>query len=190
MAGPHPRKLARVARPVASKTSKPAKVQEKARAGSRNGVGREGLVEGTRTYTPNTLAKLASEVADWQARDLEPAKHKTPLRRPEFATDSGIPIPDVLSPAQRSKDTIEQIKYLISHGVTGLSTAFDMPALMGYDADHAMSRGEVGKEGVAVSSLRDFEILFEGIPLDQVTTSMTINASAIVALCMYIAVAQ
>ncbi len=230
MAGPHPRKLARVARPVASKTSKPAKVQEKARAGSRNGVGREGLVEGTRTYTPNTLAKLASEVADWQARDLEPAKHKTPLRRPEFATDSGIPIPDVLSPAQRSKETIEQIglpgrfpftrgvqptmyrgrlwtmrqfagfgtptdtnerfKYLISHGVTGLSTAFDMPALMGYDADHAMSRGEVGKEGVAVSSLRDFEILFEGIPLDQVTTSMTINASAIVALCMYIAVAQ
>src|SRR6266852_5922502 len=230
MAGPHPRKLARVARPVVSKTSKPAKVQEKARAGSRNGVGREGLVEGTRTYTPNILAKLASEVADWQARDLEPAKRKTPLRRPEFATDSGIPIPDVLSPTQRSKETIEQIglpgrfpftrgvqptmyrgrlwtmrqfagfgtptdtnerfKYLISHGVTGLSTAFDMPALMGYDADHAMSRGEVGKEGVAVSSLRDFEILFEGIPLDQVTTSMTINASAIVALCMYIAVAQ
>jgi len=87
-------------------------------------------------------------------------------------------------------DTNERFKYLISHGVTGLSTAFDMPALMGYDADHAMSRGEVGKEGVAVSSLRDFEILFEGIPLDQVTTSMTINASAIVALCMYIAVAQ
>jgi len=87
-------------------------------------------------------------------------------------------------------DTNERFKYLISHGVTGLSTAFDMPALMGYDADHPMSRGEVGKEGVAVSSLRDFEILFEGIPLDQVTTSMTINASAIVALCMYIAVGQ
>src|SRR6516165_1292155 len=66
----------------------------------------------------------------------------------------------------------------------------DMPALMGYDADHAMSRGEVGKEGVAISTLRDFEILFDGIPLDQVTTSMTINASAIVALCMYIAVAE
>jgi len=61
---------------------------------------------------------------------------------------------------------------------------------MGYDADHPMSRGEVGKEGVAVSSLRDFEVLFDGIPLDQVTTSMTINASAIVALCMYIAVAE
>jgi methylmalonyl-CoA mutase N-terminal domain/subunit len=65
-----------------------------------------------------------------------------------------------------------------------------MPALMGYDADHPMSRGEVGKEGVAISTLRDFEILFDGIPLDRVTTSMTINASAIVALCMYVAVAE
>src|SRR5918992_5290520 len=77
-------------------------------------------------------------------------------------------------------DTNRRFKYLISHGMTGLSTAFDMPALMGYDADHPMSRGEVGKEGVAISTLRDFEILFDGIPLDQVTTSMTINASAII----------
>jgi len=74
--------------------------------------------------------------------------------------------------------------------VTGLSTAFDMPALMGYDADHALSRGEVGKEGVAVSTLKDFEVLYDGIPLDHVTTSMTINASAIFALCGYIAVAE
>jgi methylmalonyl-CoA mutase N-terminal domain/subunit len=88
------------------------------------------------------------------------------------------------------EDTNRRFKYLMAHGTTGLSTAFDMPALMGYDADHAMSRGEVGKEGVAVSSLRDFEVLFDGIPLDKVTTSMTINASAIVALCMYIAVAE
>jgi methylmalonyl-CoA mutase N-terminal domain/subunit len=87
-------------------------------------------------------------------------------------------------------DTNKRFKYLISHGMTGLSTAFDMPALMGYDADHPMSRGEVGKEGVAISTLRDFEILFDGIELDKVTTSMTINASAIVALCMYIAVAE
>src|SRR5205807_2486601 len=65
-----------------------------------------------------------------------------------------------------------------------------MPALMGYDADHPMSRGEVGKEGVAVSTLKDFEVLFSGIPLDRVTTSMTINASAIFALCAYIAVAE
>jgi len=88
------------------------------------------------------------------------------------------------------EDTNRRFKYLLEHGMTGLSTAFDMPALMGYDADHPMSRGEVGKEGVAVSTLKDFEVLFSGIPLDRVTTSMTINASAIFALCSYIAVAE
>ena len=88
------------------------------------------------------------------------------------------------------EDTNRRFKYLLSQGMTGLSTAFDMPALMGYDADHPMSRGEVGKEGVSVSSLEDMEILFEGIPLDQVTTSMTINATAIIALAMYVAVAE
>ncbi|MBK9517339.1 MAG: methylmalonyl-CoA mutase family protein [Anaeromyxobacter sp.] len=88
------------------------------------------------------------------------------------------------------EDTNRRFKYLLAHGVNGLSTAFDMPALMGYDADHAMSRGEVGKEGVAVSSLRDFELLFDGIPLGDVTTSMTINATAPIALAMYVAVAE
>jgi methylmalonyl-CoA mutase N-terminal domain/subunit len=88
------------------------------------------------------------------------------------------------------EDTNARFKYLLQHGVTGLSTAFDMPALMGYDPDHPMSRGEVGKEGVSVATLRDFEVLFDGIPLGEVTTSMTINASAIVALAMYVAVAE
>ncbi len=88
------------------------------------------------------------------------------------------------------EDTNARFKYLLQHGVTGLSTAFDMPALMGYDPDHPMSRGEVGKEGVSVATLRDFEVLFDGIPLAEVTTSMTINASAIVALAMYVAVAE
>ncbi len=88
------------------------------------------------------------------------------------------------------EDTNRRFKYLLEHGVTGLSTAFDMPALMGYDADHSMSRGEVGKEGVAVSSLRDFEVLFAGIPLADVTTSMTINATAPIALAMYVAVGE
>jgi methylmalonyl-CoA mutase N-terminal domain/subunit len=88
------------------------------------------------------------------------------------------------------EDTNGRFKYLLAHGVTGLSTAFDMPALMGYDADHPMSRGEVGKEGVAVSTLRDFEVLFDGIPLGEVTTSMTINATAVIALAMYVAVAE
>ncbi len=88
------------------------------------------------------------------------------------------------------EDTNRRFKYLLQHGMTGLSTAFDMPALMGYDPDHPMSRGEVGKEGVSVATLRDFEVLFDGIPLGEVTTSMTINASAIVALAMYVAVAE
>jgi methylmalonyl-CoA mutase, N-terminal domain len=88
------------------------------------------------------------------------------------------------------EDTNQRFKYLLQHGVNGLSTAFDMPALMGYDADHMMSRGEVGKEGVAVSSLEDFEILFDGIPLGEVTTSMTINATAVIALAMYVAVGE
>jgi methylmalonyl-CoA mutase N-terminal domain/subunit len=88
------------------------------------------------------------------------------------------------------EDTNARFKYLLAHGMTGLSTAFDMPALMGYDADHPLSRGEVGKEGVAISTLKDFEVLFDGIPLGDVTTSMTINASAVVALAMYVAVGE
>ena len=89
-----------------------------------------------------------------------------------------------------AEDTNARFKYLLSQGMMGLSTAFDMPTLMGYDADHPMSRGEVGREGVAVSSLADMEVLFDGIPLDQVTTSMTINAPAIIVMSMYIALAE
>jgi methylmalonyl-CoA mutase N-terminal domain/subunit len=169
-------------------------------------------------------------VARWKGSTLAKSLDKLPTRRDHFLTDSGIPIPDLLTAADRRgepfdalglpgewpytrgvqatmyrsrlwtmrqfagfgtpKDTNARFKYLIAHGVTGLSTAFDMPALMGYDADHPMSLGEVGKEGVAISTLKDFEILFDGIHLDQVTTSMTINASAIIALAMYIAVAE
>jgi len=90
----------------------------------------------------------------------------------------------------RPEDTNERFKYLLAQGQTGLSTAFDMPALMGYDADHPRARGEVGKEGVSVSTLADFETLFRDIPLDQVTTSMTINCTASVALAMYLALAD
>src|SRR5262245_23706066 len=89
-----------------------------------------------------------------------------------------------------AEHTNQRFHYLLAQGMTGLSTAFDMSTLMGYDADHGMSRGEVGREGVAVSSLDDMAILFRGIPLDQVTTSMTINAPAIVLLAMYVAVAE
>jgi methylmalonyl-CoA mutase N-terminal domain/subunit len=90
----------------------------------------------------------------------------------------------------RPEDTNARFKYLLEQGQTGLSTAFDMPALMGYDADHPRARGEVGKEGVSVSTLADFEILFRDIPLDRVTTSMTINCTASVALAMYLALAE
>ncbi|MGH7307911.1 MAG: acyl-CoA mutase large subunit family protein, partial [Candidatus Rokuibacteriota bacterium] len=90
----------------------------------------------------------------------------------------------------RPEDTNARFKYLLAQGQTGLSTAFDMPALMGYDADHPRAQGEVGKEGVSISTLDDFERLFHGIPLDQVTTSMTINCTASVALAMYLAVAD
>jgi methylmalonyl-CoA mutase N-terminal domain/subunit len=183
------------------------------------------------------LARLKAAQETWRSQDLARALGKSPQRRSEFHTDSGIPIPDLLTPADvgtpsaedveryerklgfpgqfpytrgpqpsmyrgrlwtmrqfagfgTPEDTNKRFKYLLEHGVSGLSTAFDMPALMGYDADHMMSRGEVGKEGVAVSTLKDFEILYSGIPLDRVTTSMTINASAIFALCAYVAVGE
>jgi methylmalonyl-CoA mutase N-terminal domain/subunit len=183
------------------------------------------------------LARLRAEQEKWRREDLASAVARSPLRQSEFRTDAGIPIPDLLTPADvgspsaddlaryeeqlgfpgrfpytrgprpsmyrgrlwtmrqfagfgSPEDTNRRFKYLLEHGVSGLSTAFDMPALMGYDADHPMSHGEVGKEGVAVSTLKDFEVLYSGIPLDRVTTSMTINASAIFALCAYVAVAE
>ncbi|MGC8764082.1 MAG: acyl-CoA mutase large subunit family protein [Acidobacteriota bacterium] len=89
-----------------------------------------------------------------------------------------------------AEDTNARFKYLLSQGQTGLSTAFDLPTLMGRDSDSPLSEGEVGKEGVAVSTLRDMEILFDGIPLGEVSTSMTINAPAAVVYAMYLAVAE
>jgi methylmalonyl-CoA mutase N-terminal domain/subunit len=87
-------------------------------------------------------------------------------------------------------DTNQRFKFLLEQGQTGLSTAFDMPTLMGYDPDHARSLGEVGREGVSVASLEDMERLFAGIPLDKVSTSMTINAPACILLALYVAVAE
>jgi methylmalonyl-CoA mutase N-terminal domain/subunit len=88
------------------------------------------------------------------------------------------------------EQTNERFKYLLAEGQTGLSTAFDFPTLMGYDSDSPRSLGEVGMCGVAVDTLRDMEVLFDGIPLDKVTTSMTINGPAIVLLAFYIALAD
>ena len=89
-----------------------------------------------------------------------------------------------------AEQTNERFKYLLEQGQTGLSVAFDMPTLYGYDTDHPMAIGEFGRCGVAVSSLADMEVLFDGIPLDQITTSMTINAPAAIIWAMYIAVAE
>jgi methylmalonyl-CoA mutase N-terminal domain/subunit len=89
-----------------------------------------------------------------------------------------------------AEDTNERFRYLLAQGQTGLSTAFDLPTLMGYDSDHPLSEGEVGKCGVAISSLADMEVLFDKIPLASVTTSMTINSPAAVIWAMYLAVAE
>ena len=89
-----------------------------------------------------------------------------------------------------AEDTNARFRYLLSQGQTGLSTAFDLPTLMGYDSDHPLSEGEVGKCGVAISSLADMEVLFDKIPLASVTTSMTINSPAAVIWAMYLAVAE
>lgn len=89
-----------------------------------------------------------------------------------------------------AKQSNERYKYLLSQGTTGLSVAFDLPTQMGYDSDHEMSEGEVGKVGVAIDTLADMEILFDGIELQKITTSMTINATAAILLCMYVTLAK
>jgi methylmalonyl-CoA mutase N-terminal domain/subunit len=89
-----------------------------------------------------------------------------------------------------ARDTNQRYKYLLEHGQTGLSVAFDFPTLMGYDSDHPRSEGEVGKCGVAIASTADMETLFEGIPLDEVSVSMTINGPALILYCFFIAAAE
>src|ERR1700760_2424132 len=89
-----------------------------------------------------------------------------------------------------AEETNERFRYLLEHGQTGLSTAFDMPTLMGYDSDHPRAEGEVGREGVAIDSLADMETLFAGIPLGEVSTSMTINSPAAMLLAFYACVGE
>ncbi|MDD5638089.1 MAG: methylmalonyl-CoA mutase family protein, partial [Atribacterota bacterium] len=89
-----------------------------------------------------------------------------------------------------AEESNKRYKYLLKNGQTGLSIAFDLPTQIGYDSNHPMAHGEVGKVGVAIDTLEDMEILFDGIPLDQVSTSMTINAPAAILLAMYTAIAE
>ncbi len=89
-----------------------------------------------------------------------------------------------------AEETNRRFKYLLERGQTGLSVAFDLATQIGYDSDHRMARGEVGRTGVAIDTLRDMELLFDGIPLDKVSTSMTINSTAVILLAMYVAVGK
>src|SRR3989441_10953583 len=89
-----------------------------------------------------------------------------------------------------AEESNARYKYLLEHGTTGLSVAFDLPTQIGIDSDEPLAKGEVGKVGVAIDSLEDMETLFEGIPLEKVSTSMTINATAAILLCLYAAVAK
>src|SRR6186997_3239861 len=89
-----------------------------------------------------------------------------------------------------AEESNRRYRHLLTHGVTGLSVAFDLPTQMGYDSDHALAAGEVGRVGVAIDSIEDMATLFNGIPLGEVSTSMTINATAIILLALYIAVAR
>ena len=160
----------------------------------------------------------------------ESGGQKSTLRKTEFTTPSGIPLPPFLTPSDTAPDYIGQLgfpgqypftrgvhptmyrgrlwtmrqyagyatseesnrryRYLLEQGQTGLSVAFDLPTQIGYDADDPMARGEVGKVGVSISCLEDMDTLFRQIPLDKVSTSMTINAPAAILLAMYIAVAR
>jgi len=176
------------------------------------------------------MAQLRSAVASWRSGSVAAAEAKMPPRQSKFTTWSGVEVPDLITPADKSLQYLEELglpgeypftrgvqptmyrsrlwtmrmfagfgtpeqtnarfKYLLAQGQTGLSTAFDFPTLMGYDSDSPRALGEVGMCGVAVDTLRDMEVLFDGIPLDKVTTSMTINGPAIVLLCFYIALAD
>src|SRR5437868_10568986 len=88
------------------------------------------------------------------------------------------------------EESNKRYHYLLSQGVMGLSVAFDLPTQIGYDSDHALSEGEVGKVGVAIDSIEDMEILFSGINLEEVSTSMTINATGYILLALYVAIAK
>ncbi|MBA3826286.1 MAG: methylmalonyl-CoA mutase, partial [Ktedonobacterales bacterium] len=182
-------------------------------------------------YDKSELVRLADAVTQWEATAVQKSNARVPESRPEFATQSGIPVKRLYTPLDvahqeyardigfpgeypytrgvqatmyrakpwtmrmfagfgTAEETNGRFKYLLERGQTGLSVAFDMPTLYGYDHDHEMAAGEFGKCGVAISSLADMEILFDGIPLEQVTTSMTINSPAAVIWAMYIANAE
>ena len=164
------------------------------------------------TTLKNSLQRLPEENGPYTTVSMRPVERLyTPAELPDFDFERDLSFPGeppftrgIHATGYRGKpwtmrqfagfgtpeQTNERFKYLLAHGQTGLSVAFDLPTLMGYDADHPVSTGEVGKCGVSISSLADMETLFAGIPLAEVTTSMTINAPAHVIFAMYLAVAR
>lgn len=159
-----------------------------------------------------TLQKLPESQQAFTTTSLKPIKRlysPNDINDQDFAADIGFPgeapyTRGIHPTGYRAKvwtmrqfagfgsahDTNQRFKYLLEHGQTGLSTAFDLPTLMGYDSDHALAEGEVGKCGVAISSREDMEVLFDGIPLEKVTTSMTINCPASMILAFFLAAAE
>ena len=178
-------------------------------------------------FDKGKLQEYKEKKSLWQKKIDEQTK-KRPERYQHFATDSGIGIDTVYTPAEltgepetglpgdypftrgvqpnmyrgrlwtmrqyagfgTAEETNKRFRYLLDQGQTGLSVAFDLPTQIGYDSDHQLAAGEVGKVGVAIDSIIDMETLFNSIPLDKVSTSMTINSPAAILLAMYIAVAE
>ncbi len=179
-------------------------------------------------YLERNQMSLESERKRWEDEILDPILKRSPERKSEFNTPSGIPVPRIGVPEEgtyteklgfpgeypftrgvqptmyrgrlwtmrqyagyaSAEESNKRYRYLLQQGQTGLSVAFDLPTQIGYDADDAFAIGEVGKVGVSISSIHDMETLFQEIPLDKVSTSMTINAPAAVLMAMYIAVAK
>jgi methylmalonyl-CoA mutase N-terminal domain/subunit len=165
--------------PAAAPHTSPAPVQER-REETMSGIPLKALyTEADRPSDEETRKRLGAPGEFPYTRALFPEGYRTRLWTMRQFAGFGT-----------ADDTNRRFHYLLGQGMTGLSTAFDMPTLMGYDADHPMSLGEVGREGVAISTLEDMEILFRGIPLEKVTTSMTINAPAVVLLAMYVAIGE
>ncbi len=143
-----------------------------------------GGIEVKRTYT-------AADVADTPIEDIGlPGRY--PFTRGPYPTmyRSRVWTMRQIAGFGTGEDTNRRFKFLIAQGQTGLSTDFDMPTLMGYDSDHPMSEGEVGREGVAVDTLADMEALYDGIDLQKISVSMTINPSAWILLAMYVALGK
>ena len=138
-----------------------------------------------KTYTPKT-----SRVGTTTVKPATPASTLTrAVSIPAFTAAGSGPCANTRASATAAESNA-RFRYLFERGQTGLSVAFDLPTQIGLDSDHPLSRGEVGRVGVAIDSLEDMEALFKDIPLERVSTSMTINATAAILLALYLAVAE